>query len=154
MGQILLSNLALTTFLCFALASVLWSDFPFIAFKRWFRDLGHCLAVLVVLSDPHPMDTVRTLLRRLGYLLIPLSLLLIRYYPTIGMQYNYWTGAAMFVGPTTGKNGLGDICLVSGLFFFWDTVALWAGRKQSRTRRIILVNLAFLAIGGRVSANS
>ena len=45
-------NLALTAFLSFALLSVIWSDFPFIAFKRWFRDLGNYLVILVPFSDP------------------------------------------------------------------------------------------------------
>src|ERR1700733_13685132 len=53
-------NLALTTFLCFALLSVLWSDFPFVSFKRWFRDLGNYLVVLVILTDPDPLEAVRT----------------------------------------------------------------------------------------------
>src|SRR5271156_4997222 len=45
-------NLALMAFLLFALLSVTWSDFPFVALKRWFRDLGDYLVILVVLSDP------------------------------------------------------------------------------------------------------
>ena len=39
-----------------------------------------------------------TLLRRLCYLLIPLSILLIKYYPEIGRQYDSWTGAANVCG--------------------------------------------------------
>lgn len=41
---------------------------------------------------------------------------------------------------------LGVACLVSALFFFWDTVTRWPERKQRRTRRIILVNAAFFAM--------
>jgi exopolysaccharide production protein ExoQ len=137
-------NLALIAFLLFALLSVLWSDFPFVAFKRWFRDLGNYLVILVVLSDHRPLEAVRTVLRRLGYLLIPLSILLIKYFPAIGVEYWMWTGQVMFRGPTTGKNLLGAICLVSGLFFFWDTVNRWADIKQKRTKRIIVVNFVFM----------
>lgn len=139
-------NLALMGFLSFALVSVLWSDFPFVAFKRWFRDLGNYLLILVAFTDPRPLEALQTLLRRLSYLLIPLSLVLAKYYPGIGMGYNPWTGTAMYSGAATGKNGLGAICLVSGLFFFWDTVTRWPNRAESRTRRIILVNLVFLAM--------
>src|SRR5580658_3437914 len=35
------NNIFLFTFVLFALISVFWSDFPFIAFKRWLRDLGN-----------------------------------------------------------------------------------------------------------------
>jgi exopolysaccharide production protein ExoQ len=145
-GKFFSQNLALTTFLLFALMSVLWSDFPFVAFKRWFRDLGSYLVILVVLSDARPLEAVRTVLRRLGYLLIPLSILLMKYFPAIGMQYWIWTGAPMYVGPTTSKNMLGVLCLVSGLYFFWDTVARWPDRKTSRTKQILAVNVAFLSM--------
>ena len=138
------SNLALGVFLFFALASMLWSDSPFVTFKRWARDLGSYLVILVVLSDPHPLEAVRTLLRRLSYVLISLSILLIKYYPSLGMQYSYWTGGAMYIGPTTGKNILGVVCLVSGLFFFWDTVTRWSERKDPRTKRILFINVGFL----------
>ena len=149
-------NLALTAFLLFALLSVVWSDFPFVAFKRWFRDLGNYLVVLVALSDPHPLEAVRTLLRRLGYLLIPLSILLDKYFPSLSRQFNEWTGLGMYVGATTSKNLLGVVAMVSGLFFFWDIATRWSGRKERRTKRIILVNVAFLAMSLSllISANS
>jgi len=145
-GSFLSRNAALMAFLFFALVSVLWSDFPFVAFKRWFRDLGNYLVILVALSDPHPFGAVRTLLRRLGYLLIPLSILLIKYYTAMGRGYSVWTGAIETYGATTSKNMLGVACMIIGLFFFWDTVTRWADRKESRTRRIIFVNVAFIAM--------
>ena len=145
-GSFFASNRALTVFLVFGLMSVCWSDFPFVAFKRWFRDLGNYLMILVALSDPRPLEAIQTLLRRVCYLLVPLSIVLIKYYPHIGRQYSYWTGANSYVGVTTGKNLLGVVCLISGLFFFWDTIARWPERKRNRTKQIILVNIALLAM--------
>jgi exopolysaccharide production protein ExoQ len=100
----------------------------------------------VVVSDPRPLEVVGTLLRRLCYLLIPLSILIYKYYPEIGKQYDQWTGLAMFVGATTSKNMLGVLCLVSAIFFFWDTVTRWSDRKERRTKKIIRVNVAFIAM--------
>jgi len=145
-GGFFARNLTLMAFLSFALLSVLWSDFPFVSFKRWFRDLGNYLMILVILSDPHPQEAFRTILRRLNYLLIPLSVLLIKYYPLIGKQWEVWSGADSYVGATTGKNLLGVLCLISGLFFFWDTLVRWPERKRRQTKRIIIVNIAFLAM--------
>ena len=145
-GDFFARNLALVVFLSFALLSVMWSDFPFVAFKRWFRDLGNYLVILVALSDPQPLEAIRTVLRRLCYLLIPLSVLLVKYYPEIGKQYDQWTGVAMYAGAATSKNMLGVLCLVSGLFFFWDTVTRWSDRKERETKRIILADGAFLAM--------
>jgi exopolysaccharide production protein ExoQ len=140
------ANVALVVFISFALASVLWSDFPLISLKRWIRDLGTYLVILVVLSDPRPIEAVRTVLRRLAYFLIPLSILLEKYYPAIGRQYEEWTGSTMIVGAMEQKNDLGAVCLISGIFFFWDTLTRWPGRKERHTKKIILMNLAFLAM--------
>lgn len=145
-GGFVARNFFLVAFLLFALTSVMWSDFPFVAFKRWFRDLGDYFVILVVLSDPHPVEAVRTLLRRLCYLLIPLSILLVKYFPQIGRQYEFWSGNAMYVGATTGKNLLGVVCLISCLFFFWDTLARWSTRNDRRRTRIIVLNIVFIAM--------
>lgn len=139
-------NFLLTLFLFFALLSVIWSDFPFVSLKRWIRDLGHYLVVLVVLTDPRPFEAIRTLLRRLCYVLIPLSVLLAKYFPALGRSYSYWTGAGNFVGAASDKNNLGVLCLISGIFFIWDTVTLWSSRKERRTKRIIIVNIAFIVM--------
>jgi exopolysaccharide production protein ExoQ len=139
-------NIALTAFVSFALVSVLWSDYPLIAFKRWIRDLGDYFVVLVVLSDRRPADAVRTVLRRVCYLLIPLSVVFVKYFPALGIHYSVWTGAPEFAGVTTSKNTLGGICLLSGLVFFWDTAMRWSNRKRPREKRIILVNLALLTM--------
>ena len=145
-GSLFSRNSALMAFLFFTLVSVVWSDFPLVALKRWFRDLGSYLVILVVLSDPRPLAAVRTVLRRLGYSLISLSIMLNKYYPQISKHYDRWTGVGDYAGATTSKNMLGLLCLVIGLFFFWDTVTRWPERKQQRTKRIIVVDLAFLAM--------
>src|SRR2546426_6753399 len=116
------SNSALILFLLFTLLSVTWSDFPLASFRRWIRELGNYLMVLVVLSDSRPLEAIETLLRRFLYLLIPISVVLIKYFREVGVGYSVWTGAAEFVGVTTSKNMLGVLCLISGLFFFWDTL--------------------------------
>jgi exopolysaccharide production protein ExoQ len=144
-GKFVRQNSALFSFLAFSLVSVVWSDFPFATFKKWFRDLGVYMAVLVVLSDPRPLEAVRTVLRRLYYLLIPLSIVLIKYYPNLGKAWSEW-GGQEYQGVCTGKNMLGVLCLASGLFFFWDTVTRWHERRDKRVRRIILVNIAFIAM--------
>lgn len=145
-GNFVARNFVLTAFIFFALVSVFWSDFPFVTFKRWFRDFGSYLVILVVMSDPHPLEAVRTVLRRLCYVLIPLSIFLNKYYPNLSKQYDSWTGVGMFVGATTSKNMLGVLCLVSGIFFFWDTVTRWSNRRERQTKRIIIVNVLFFAM--------
>jgi exopolysaccharide production protein ExoQ len=144
-GNFVTKNSALAFFLVFALLSVAWSDFPLATFKKWFRDTGVYMLVLVVLSDRHPLEAVRTVLRRLCYLTVPLSIVLVKYYPYLGKSFSPW-GGQEYTGVATTKNMLGALCLVSGIFFFWDTITLWHERSNRRVRWLILRNIAFLCM--------
>lgn len=145
-AEFVANNQILTLFVLFTLLSVTWSDFPFVAFKRWIRDLGNYLVILIILSDPNPLEAFRAVLRRLSYVLITLTVLLIKYFRDIGMQYNAWTGSPMYLGPTTGKNLLGVICLLSGLFFVWDSASRWREHSKSANKRVLVVNFVFLGM--------
>jgi O-antigen ligase len=138
-------NSAVALFLTFSLLSVVWSDFPFATFKKWFRDAGVYMAVMVVLSDPRPVEAVSIVLRRVCYLLVPLSVILVKYYPYLGRTYSAWGGVEI-TGVSTSKNQLGVLCLVSGIFFFWDTVVRWHQRRELRVKRAIQVNVAFMGM--------
>jgi len=139
-------NFALSIFLLFALMSVLWSDVPFVAFKRWFRDLGTYLVILVVLSDPRPLEALRTVLRRLCFLLLPLSIVLVKYFPEAARYYDVWTGTGYYTGVATSKNMLGVLCLVSGLYLCWDTLIRWGRRRERPMRRALFANAALFAM--------
>lgn len=136
-GHFFAHNIALTALLSFCLLSVIWSDFPFVAFKRWFRDLGNYIVILVVLSDPHPLEALRTLLRRLCYLLIPLSIVLIKYFPQLGRSYDEFTGGVTYSGVQTSKYLLGTLCMISGIFFLGhgDAVVQEGGTPDQADRR-------------------
>lgn len=142
-GRFVMQNSALVFLLTFSLLSCTWSDFPLATFKKWFRDAGVYMMVLVVLSDRRPLEAVRIVLRRMCYLLVPLSVLLVKYYPYLGKVYSPW-GGQEYTGAATSKNMLGALCLVSGIFFFWDTITLWHQRKETRVRRLIFVNIGFI----------
>ena len=101
--------------------SILWSDYPIITFKRLFKDLGNIVMVLIVLTDREPSEAIRAVCVRLAYLCVPLSIVLIRYYPDWGRDFvGYQKNVQMYVGVTTQKNTLGIIVLVSALFLLWD----------------------------------
>lgn len=139
-------NKALILFLLFALISMCWSDFPAVTLKRWFRDMGSYLAVLLVLSDPRPMQAVRTVLRRLSICLLPLSILLIKYYPQLGREYDEWSGVGYFVGAATSKNMLGLLCLVCGLYLVWDVATQWHLRRSRKIKQVIAMDVLLLSM--------
>jgi O-antigen ligase len=145
-GAFFSQNFFLTAYLLFGLLSFIWSDFSAIALKRWIRDLGNYFAILVVLSDPNPLQAVRTFFRRLYFVLIPLSFMMIKYYPYLSRSYDFWTGLPQYVGAATSKNMLGATCMLSGTFFFWDIVARWPERRETQTKRIILLNIVFFLL--------
>ena len=106
----------------------------------------HYLIVLVILSDPRPVAAIDTVLRRVCYILLPLSVVFVKYYPHLGLGYDPWSGAPSYRGVATSKNGLGALCLIAGIFFVWDTVRRWPRRRERADKRTILVNVAFLVM--------
>jgi exopolysaccharide production protein ExoQ len=111
------NNVWLSLFFLYCGISILWSDFPLVAFKRWVKGLGDPVMVLILLSDRQPAKAVETLIKRCAYVLIPLSIVFIKYYPELGRAYDEWTGRAYYTGVTTNKNLLGYLLLVFGLYF-------------------------------------
>jgi len=137
-GALLRSNPPLVLFFLYCALSIFWSDFPFVALKRWIKTLGNLTMVWVVLSDDDPVSAVKRVVARAGFLLIPLSMLLIKYYPDLGRQYSRWTWMPSFIGAATDKNGLGVLTLVFGLAALWNFVeALREEEPSARLQRAL-----------------
>jgi exopolysaccharide production protein ExoQ len=103
--------------------------------------------VLVILTEIEPKLAFRIVLRRCGYVLLLLSIVLAKYFPC-GASYSEWTGAKMIIGVTQAKNLLGQDCLLFGLFFICEIIMQWKDRESRRDFLVLSVNLfmAFLAI--------
>jgi len=144
--SLLRANWPLIVFFLFCAISVLWSDYPFVAFKRWTKALGNLVMVLVVLTERDPPAAVRQLLTRTGFLLIPLSVLLIKYFPQLGRQFSPWGGMAYSSGVAIGKNGLGILCLVLGLGSLWRFLAALPRDERPRMARPLIAHGVVLAM--------
>ncbi len=112
-------NTWLLVIYAYALVSIVWSEFPFVSLKRYIRFGGTLLMALVVLSEREPLRAFESVLRRSAFTLVPFSLLLIKYYPHLGVMFGRWSGQRMWVGVASQKNGLGILCFVSAFFLFW-----------------------------------
>lgn len=121
-GAVFRRNRTVWAFYAFACLSVIWSDDPFVSFKRWIRDLGNIIMILLILTEKNPVEAVRQVFVRCAFVLIPLSVLVIKYYLDIGRYYNQWTGEASFCGVSSDKNALGRLVMLSGLFMLWSLV--------------------------------
>jgi hypothetical protein len=121
-SEVFQRNRVLWAFYAFAVVSVIWGEEPFVSFKRWIREIGNLIMILVILTEEDPVEAVRQVFARTAYLLIPLSVLWMKYYLPLGRYYNGWTGEACFCGVSSDKNALGRLAMLSALFMLWGLV--------------------------------
>ena len=133
-------------YFAFCLLSVLWSDFPFIAFKRWTKAIGDLVMVLIVVTDAEPAAALRRFLSRTGFVLLPPSILLIEYFPALG-RAPFSDGRLMNTGVTMHKNTLGVITLVLSLGALWRVLTLLQARGLPNRGRRLLAQGTLLAFG-------
>jgi exopolysaccharide production protein ExoQ len=112
-------NPSVILLLGFMLISITWSDMPFISFKRWIRNLVPIFMALIIVTENNPRQALQSIFRRLIYIHIPLSLLVIRYFPELGRVYGRWEGEVMWIGVCPQKNGLANLCMFALLYFVW-----------------------------------
>jgi exopolysaccharide production protein ExoQ len=139
--RLLLRNIWIVLYLTYCLASITWTDEPFILLKRWIKDLGNPIMALVILTEQRPYDATATILRRLSFLLLPLSALFVRYFPALGRAYRP-DGSMMLTGVGHQKNDLGAMCLISGIYFSWKFLQKRRcppRREKSRLTDLVLV---------------
>jgi O-antigen ligase len=122
-------------FLFYCLLAVLWSDFPLVSLKRWLKVLGHPIMVLVIFTEPDPEEALRRLFRRCAYIVLPVSIMLVKYFPEWGRGFSFWTGEPENFGITTNKNALGQDCMVLGLFLVANLFRLRGVKSGGLARR-------------------
>ena len=121
--------------------SILWSDFPGIAAKRWIKGVGTLIMAVIVITEGEEGDGIGKIIRRCAYILLPLSVVFIKYFPELGgVGYDPWGNGPFFSGVTQTKNHLGRLCMISGLYFFW------AGKKILQDSRGLAGKMAPIVI--------
>lgn len=113
------ANSAIMLFYLYFAVSILWSSDPTGSTKRLVKDFGMILPIAVVFTERSPFEAMRAVYLRCAYLLLPLSLVFIKYFPGLGRSYGRG-GEMTLTGVTTQKNSLGEIVLIFTLFLFWD----------------------------------
>ena len=149
-SRLLAENWAIFLFYGFLLVSVLWANSPLISFKRWFKELGNIFVLLVILTEADPQQALRTVFFRCGCVLMPLSVILIRWFPDLGRNYNIHSGAMEATGVTCQKNSLGAMILVCSLIILWDWLELRKLRQQQpdlKLRLDLRLRIALLLTG-------
>ena len=145
-GRVLYNCRWLWILYAYYLISTVWSDAPFVAFKRWFKDFGDVVMILIMLTEKDPVEAIRAVFIRCIYVLVPLSVLVIKYYPTVGRYLHQWTWQTFYCGITTNKNALGLLAMLGGLFLLWQMVDVYRQRGQQVTWRNIWPDLLVLGM--------
>lgn len=145
LSELIKENPALFLFYGFAVLSFIWADFPFIAFKRWMKWFGSLVMVLVILSEVDAKAAINSLIKRCTYILVPLSVVFIRYFPYLGRSYGP-RGSADYHGVATQKNEYGILLMICGMFLAWELIVAWRKKDRPALKRILAVNSAFLAV--------
>jgi exopolysaccharide production protein ExoQ len=143
---LLAANWPILIYFAYCLTSVAWSYYPDVSFKRWIKALGDLAMVLIVTTEPQLRDALRRLFSRVGFLLLPASVLLIKYYPNLGRGFDV-DGNATNTGVTTDKNIFGVVLLVISLGALWNIMTLIRARGQLHRARHLLAQGVLLAFG-------
>ncbi|HWF91629.1 MAG TPA: O-antigen ligase family protein [Terriglobales bacterium] len=145
-GLFLEANKLILLFLLYCAVSLAWSDFPLVGFKRWIKAAGDFAVISIIFTDRDPLAALKRVLARTGFVLIPISLLLIKYYPALGTAYGPWGGPQMYTGVTVNKNTLGAVCLCLGLGALWRFLGDYRDHALSNRTRHLVANGVIVAM--------
>jgi len=144
LSEVLRRNGWLVAFIAYCFISVVWSDYPFIAFKRVTKIFNHPIMALIVFTEPDFKEALTRLMKRCAYVVVPVSILWIKYYPQLGISYDEWNGLQEIGGISGSKNGLGMDCLILGFFFFWHLLQTWRTERNTQRRNELWLIAGFL----------
>lgn len=126
-ANLIKDNIWAALLILYMLISISWSEMPFVSLKRWVRELVAIIMVFSVATERDPHQALQCLFRRLIYVLMPFSLILIKFYPHLGVDYAHWSGMQMWTGVALHKNSLSMLCLLSIFYLIWTLIRRWQG---------------------------
>lgn len=135
-SRLLSENRPMMTMYAFFALSILWSDNPAGSFTRWAKDAGLLVVISIFLSEKDRLESMRAVYFRAACIFLPLSIVLIRYYPELGRAYHV-TGEMLLTGLAQQKNGLGQSVMTLCLFVAWDYTH--TSKRRAAWQKIILM---------------
>ena len=153
---LLKNNKALLAFTIYLGITVLWAEVPEASFRKWIRLTGNFIMAAVLITEPQPFESIKSLFRRTAYLLIPLSVIFIKYFPHVGILYSQ-LGSVIWVGAALMKNGLGHLSFMFSFYFLWNMISTWEGKgatKYSSVFDLIVLMMSLWLLKGTSSAAS
>lgn len=144
--RFLRSNKAIVAIYLYFTLSAFWSYYPFASVKRICRDFGTVLMVLVIVTESDPFASARLIFVRVSYLVFPLSVLFIKYYPEYGCSYSE-SWERMYTGVAMHKNTLGAVVMVFGMFLVCDMMEPLSNGEPTIPNRALVIRFMLLLMG-------
>jgi O-antigen ligase len=157
--EVIRRNRALLIFFAYTFLSAVWADNPIVSLKGSIKAVvGNLVMALVVLTDRNQIEAVKQMFRRLTYVAIPLSVMAIKYFPSIGRATHRWSYYTMYSGIAVGSNGLATLCYICGLITFSSLVqpGAFADRKNFGINLLLMGMVLWLMVkadGGTSNAS-
>jgi exopolysaccharide production protein ExoQ len=131
--------------------SILWSYYPWISLKRWVKTIGSLEMVLIMLTEPDPLASFSFVVRRFFYIVIPSSLVLIFFFPSLGQRV-YPEGGASWVGLFINRNSFARTAMIFSIYFAWSLTRKKNERSLFLDSLFLLLSLiALVGSGSRTS---
>ena len=124
------SNIWILVLMAYLSSSLLWSDYPGVSAKRSLKLLGSLAIALLLVTGPRTTESFQSVLRKCFYLHIPLSILFIKFFTHFGVGGDSLENG-MWLGVTTHKNSLGELTMLSAIFFIWSIINHQGGRLKN-----------------------
>jgi O-antigen ligase len=142
---LLTANWPILIYFLYCLISVAWSYHPDVSLKRWIKALNDLVMGMIIVTDRQPIVAFKRLVSRVGFILLPASVLLIKY-TNLGRGFTP-DGAPSNTGVTTNKNTLGVVLLVIGLGTLWHIVTLVRAKGRAIRRRHLIAQGVLIVFG-------
>jgi exopolysaccharide production protein ExoQ len=140
------ANPTIVLFYLYLAVSILWSGDPGGSVKRLLKDFGLVFVICVIYSEAEPLQAIRAVYVRCASVLLPLSVLLIKYFPGYSRIYDV-NGDIQITGVTMQKNTLGELVLICMLFLLWDCLEALPTGSRLRWKHLPWDRLALFVTG-------
>lgn len=133
-GGIIRQNVPLAALFGYCFLSCTWSDDPFVSFRRVIFTLIDVIVVVALLSETDRISAIKKFFGRYSIFAMPLSIVMIKYFPLLGTSWNKSGEGVMWTGVCVHKNTLGAEFAVCILYYLWK----WMILKDFKTMKVDL----------------
>ncbi|MGQ9801934.1 MAG: O-antigen ligase family protein [Candidatus Saccharicenans sp.] len=140
------NNYLFLLIITYILLSTAWANYPNLTIRRGIKELVVIIIAGIIISENNPKLALFNAFRKSLYISIPISFMLIKYFPEYGRQYGIHDGKLMWIGIAGQKNDLAIICSFASIFLFWSIWNRITDFSEIRKKLLFLIDLFILLL--------